>query len=174
MRPTLLIRDIPVAEEQPSELVEVTPDALNMLDQSGNDAANAFSAALGDGANGANGANGSEPKPDAFAELLHPHPDPALLEENDVGMLPRISDDGRRPWRVYSRPYNELDTRPRVAVVLTDLGLDSMLATEFQVRLESSSGLRLPESLVIDHPTVEAVVGHLWDRLNGGESSATN
>ena len=134
MRPTLLIRDIPVAEEQPSELVEVTPDALNMLDQSGNDAANAFSAALGDGANGANGANGSEPKPDAFAELLHPHPDPALLEENDVGMLPRISDDGRRPWRVYSRPYNELDTRPRVAVVLKDLGLDEE-ATKAAIRL---------------------------------------
>jgi len=128
LRPMLLIQDIPVTDEAAPEVVEVMPDGMNMLDQSGRDAADAFSSAVSDVVNGA------EAKPDAFAALLHPHPDPGLLEDNEVGTLPRIGEDGRRPWRVYSRPFNELDTRPRVSVVLTDLGLDKE-STEAAIRL---------------------------------------
>lgn len=55
--------------------------------------------------------------------LLAPHPDPALLEDSPTGPLPRIATDGREPWRVYSRPFNALESRPRIAVVMTDVGI---------------------------------------------------
>lgn len=62
------------------------------------------------------------PEPDDFAELLAPHPDPTLIEESDVGPLPKIAEDGRTPWQVYSRPASSLESRPRIAVVVTNLG----------------------------------------------------
>ncbi|MDD9903812.1 MAG: divergent polysaccharide deacetylase family protein [Rhodospirillaceae bacterium] len=61
--------------------------------------------------------------------VLHPHPDPKLVERTDIGMLPIVGADGRRPWRVYSRPFNVLEKRPKVAIVVTGLGV-SFNATE--------------------------------------------
>jgi len=54
---------------------------------------------------------------------LFPHPDPSLIEKSDLGPLPVIGKDGRMPWRVYARPFSRLDSRPRVAVVVTMLGV---------------------------------------------------
>jgi polysaccharide deacetylase 2 family uncharacterized protein YibQ len=54
---------------------------------------------------------------------LHPHPDPLLIEKSDLGPLPIIGKDGRAPWRVYARPFSSIDSRPRIAVVLTGLGV---------------------------------------------------
>jgi polysaccharide deacetylase 2 family uncharacterized protein YibQ len=54
---------------------------------------------------------------------LHPHPDPMLVERSDLGMLPVVGEDGRRPWRVYARPFSRLDKRPRIAIVITGLGV---------------------------------------------------
>lgn len=54
---------------------------------------------------------------------LHPHPDPLLIEKSDLGPLPIIGKDGRAPWRVYARPFSSVDSRPRIAVVLTGLGV---------------------------------------------------
>lgn len=48
---------------------------------------------------------------------------PALVEKGPHGELPRISPDGRTAWRVYSRPFDRSDRRPRIAVIITDLGL---------------------------------------------------
>ena len=64
-------------------------------------------------------------KEDSFADLLQPHPDPNLIFESPVGPLPVIGNDGRQPWQVYSRPYNALETRPRIALVITDLGTNN-------------------------------------------------
>ena len=61
--------------------------------------------------------------------VLHPHPDPKLIEQTDIGMLPIIGKDGRKPWRVYSRPFNILEKRPRIAIVITGMGV-SRNATE--------------------------------------------
>jgi uncharacterized protein len=58
----------------------------------------------------------------AAAGLL-PHPDPLLIEKSDLGPLPVIGKDGRMPWRVYARPFSRLDSRPRVAIVITMLGV---------------------------------------------------
>ena len=64
---------------------------------------------------------------------LAPAPDPALIEESALGPLPTIAPDGREPWRVYARPFDQEDTRPRIAVIIIDLGL-SGAATETAIQ----------------------------------------
>ena len=49
------------------------------------------------------------------------------------GLLPKICVDGRRPWQVYARPFNNSEPRPRVAIVLSGLGLSSA-ATESAIQ----------------------------------------
>lgn len=49
--------------------------------------------------------------------------DPTLLETKEEAKLPKIGPDGRQPWSTYARPFNLDDTRPRIAVVMTGLGL---------------------------------------------------
>ena len=67
------------------------------------------------------------------AGALRPAPDPAVLEQSPLGPLPRISADGLEPWQVYARPFDPADLRPRVAVVLSGLGL-SNAATEAAIQ----------------------------------------
>ena len=50
-------------------------------------------------------------------------PDPALQEQGPYGPLPRIAADGRRPSKVYAAANDGKVDKPRVAVVVTDLGL---------------------------------------------------
>ncbi len=64
---------------------------------------------------------------------LSPAPDPNLVEHGREGPLPIIGPDGREPWQVYARPFDQTDKRPRIAVVITDLGL-SGAATETAIQ----------------------------------------
>jgi uncharacterized protein len=57
---------------------------------------------------------------------LSPAPDPALVETGRDGPLPIIGRDGREPWRVYARPFDPADTRPRLAIVIAGLGLSAI------------------------------------------------
>ena len=52
-------------------------------------------------------------------------PDPALVEQAADGPLPIVASDGRQAWQVYARPFVPTDARPRVAVVISGLGLDA-------------------------------------------------
>ena len=63
--------------------------------------------------------------PQVEVGALPPAPDPALVERGAKGLLPIISADGRLPWQTYARPFNHADKRPRVAVVISQLGLSS-------------------------------------------------
>jgi hypothetical protein len=61
-------------------------------------------------------------------------PDPALLQETSRGALPIIGPDGREPWRVYGRPVGPASGLPRMAIVVSGLGL-SAEATQRAIRL---------------------------------------
>lgn len=50
-------------------------------------------------------------------------PQSALLKKTDAGQIPAIAPDGRESWKTYARPFDGGDKRPRIAVVVYDLGL---------------------------------------------------
>lgn len=61
-------------------------------------------------------------EPVAEVARLTPAPQPDLVKQSPTGPLPVISPEGRTPLAVYARPY-EPSGRPRIAVVLTELGM---------------------------------------------------
>lgn len=50
--------------------------------------------------------------------------DPALIEQTENGPLPRIADDGRTPMQAYAPPVPR-DSRPRIAIVVSGLGISA-------------------------------------------------
>lgn len=82
----------------------------------------------------------AETREDAYAGLLQPHPDPGLIENNPVGPLPIAGSDGRVPWRVYARPSNPIETRPRIAIVIAGLGINKQ-ATEAALNMSGDISL---------------------------------
>ncbi len=53
-------------------------------------------------------------------------PVPGLVEDSRNGPLPRIAEDGRKPWQVYARPFPAADKRPRIAIVLAEMGISGV------------------------------------------------
>lgn len=69
---------------------------------------------------------------------LPPVPDPALVQSSPHGLLPIIAPDGRKPWQVYARPFDEGDTRPRIAIMVADMGLSQAATQSAITRLPSA------------------------------------
>lgn len=69
-------------------------------------------------------ANPGFTRPAADAEKPS-EPDLALVDASPFGPLPRIGDDGRRPLRAYARPFTPESDGPRIAIIVTGLGLQS-------------------------------------------------
>ena len=75
------------------------------------------------------------PPPSGSPSLLLPAPDPGLVEDSPDGPLPIIGRDGRQPWQAYARSFDRNDKRPRVALIISGLGLDRPLSQAAMDRL---------------------------------------
>ena len=61
-------------------------------------------------------------------------PNYEMVEEIDVGLIPRISDTGKTAFKEYSRPNKDVTSdRPRIAIIVTGLG-QSRAATEAAIK----------------------------------------
>ena len=59
---------------------------------------------------------------------LPPAPQRDLVQRTKLGPLPKVGRKGRQPWKVYARPVPEKvlgSPHPKLAVIITDLGLDT-------------------------------------------------
>ena len=56
---------------------------------------------------------------DALVGIIFPH----ITEETETGPLPVIAPDGRQPWLEYSRGFKRADRKPRIALIISNLGL---------------------------------------------------
>lgn len=85
---------------------------------------------MADGRSPETGAEGTQPptaeeSSEAMAGGVRLNPvDPQLYEERDELVLPIIGLDGRKVWTDYARPFDLDDRRPRLAIVVMNLGLD--------------------------------------------------
>lgn len=66
---------------------------------------------------------------------LTPSRNDQLLERLRVGRVPRVAPDGTAPWQYYARPFPQDDKRPRIAIVVTGLGLSDTAMHEAVDRL---------------------------------------
>lgn len=63
------------------------------------------------------------------AQPMEAAPDEDLIESSSYGSLPVIAQNGRQSWQAYARPFNHQDPRPRISIVIGDMGL-SRVATD--------------------------------------------
>ncbi len=70
-------------------------------------------------------------------------PDAALLEAGRHGMLPRAGANGRTSIRAYGRDFDRRDTRPRIGIVVADIGLNATQTEEAIRRLPPAVALAL-------------------------------
>jgi polysaccharide deacetylase 2 family uncharacterized protein YibQ len=90
------------------------------------------------------GAHSGDPNPIDLAVEMVPAPDPALVERTAEGPVPGIAGDGRTPWQTYARPFAHDDARPRIALVMSDLGLSSAATRDALARLPGAVTLAFP------------------------------
>ncbi len=81
----------------------------------------------------ARSANAPEISVDARYDIapLPRAPFKGLVEKSSFGPLPRVGAKGRQPWRAYARPVSSAllsSGKPKIAVLVTDVGLDAELA----------------------------------------------
>ena len=73
--------------------------------------------------------------PGTAAGRLAAAPDPRLVERSRFGPLPRIGSDGALPAHVYARPAPAIAAQPRIAILVTGLGIGEAVTLEALTRL---------------------------------------
>jgi hypothetical protein len=71
----------------------------------------------------------------ALADPVIAPPDPLLLEASRHGPLPRIGPESRSSIRTYARAFDREDRRPRVAIILGNIGMHGQHSEEAIRRL---------------------------------------
>lgn len=101
------------------------------------------------------------PRPPAAA-LPPPVPDPVppmvepdLVENTAWGLLPRSAPDGRSPMLVYSRPFDQRDGRPRVALIVGGLGMNASLSEQAIASLPPAAALAFNPYANFARPLIE-------------------
>ena len=64
------------------------------------------------------------------ADPVIPPPDPALLERIRHGLVPRLGPENRTSIRTYARPFDREDRRPRIAIVVNNMGLHAQYSDD--------------------------------------------
>lgn len=78
---------------------------------------------------------------DPVDQPLPPAPAPGLEENVAEGKLPVIAPDGRTPLDVYAYPFDHSEARPRISIILTDVGPQPSLLNDAIKRLPGSIAL---------------------------------
>jgi polysaccharide deacetylase 2 family uncharacterized protein YibQ len=73
-------------------------------------------------------------RPGGAAPTIAP-PDPALLDRSRHGPVPRVSADQRSSIRVYAREFDRADRRPRIGIIVNNIGLFAQHSDEAIRRL---------------------------------------
>ncbi|WUN29289.1 SDR family NAD(P)-dependent oxidoreductase (plasmid) [Streptomyces sp. NBC_00316] len=114
----------------------------------------------------------ASPVPGLHANGVEPAPEPPTSLADRLAGLPAeeresaLTDLVRGEAAVVLKADGPEGVRPRST--FKELGFDSLTALEFRNRLAVATGLKLPASLIFDHPTPAALVRHLSDELFGG------
>jgi polysaccharide deacetylase 2 family uncharacterized protein YibQ len=66
----------------------------------------------------------------AVADPVIPPPDPALLERTRHGQVPRLGPENRTSIRTYARPFDREDRRPRIGIVVNNMGLHAQYSDD--------------------------------------------
>ncbi|MBM3589366.1 MAG: divergent polysaccharide deacetylase family protein [Alphaproteobacteria bacterium] len=64
-----------------------------------------------------------------------PAPDQAMLEQGHFGALPRVAADGRTSIRAYGGHFDRQDTRPRIGIIVADIGISNAHTDDAMRRL---------------------------------------
>lgn len=62
-------------------------------------------------------------QPPKVEKPLAPVPDPELVRKSDFGLLPIVSPSGRQAWRTYARPFDDPLDRPRISIIISEMGM---------------------------------------------------
>ncbi|WP_168712305.1 type I polyketide synthase [Streptomyces sp. A1277] len=114
----------------------------------------------------------AQPVPRSYTDGAEPAPEPSSALADRLAGLPAqeresaLTDLVTGEAAVVLKADGPQSVRPRST--FKELGFDSLTALEFRNRLGTATGLRLPASLIYDHPTPVALVQHLSDELFGG------
>lgn len=84
-----------------------------------------------------------------------PMVEPDLVENSAWGLLPRSAPDGRSPMLVYSRPFDQRDGRPRIALIVGGLGMNAGLTEQAIAALPPATGLAFSPYATWARPLIE-------------------